>query len=621
MGENSSEMRKYLDLLHEGRTETPRESEHLGLIRQLHEGLQSPVTPVPTAVQAPVPRFNLPMSAGLLISRHFDLARFIIEHTDHLTESRHVDGEAVVLIGRRIAEGFDLSDYVRPRARAGTVLGKVREILEATNAGLPKSVLVESLPGHDGHWLADATEDMRRRCQDDGAACIEVINELAREYAETEGGNHEAFEMARDALEKRAWEMGLKDGCAASAADTAKEDGSVEVVLPIRTESRKRNRRLAETLSPQDLQAAYRVLCGPYGKQYALVGAKAAGNTVFAKEMHHFLNPNLDFEEYVDHAAGRFDPTPQKRRPEELVAAAQRHREAAVRAILASARQAQAETNAGQGQQGQAQASVQQNQSGRPGQSAQQPSSGQPSGQDDTAGTAAHKAKVDREMAPVANKDDGNRDQNPDQNQARTAGTKPQASQKPQDQANKASSGDDGEGGKTRSAFGAAFRAARKKGLMKFEFQGKQYHTRMKTENDQQWKAAMRKARGEAAPAEQPAQTAPQQTEQPPQQTEQPPEQTPPEQKPAEQPPEQKPPEQKPAEQPPEQKPPEQKPAEQPPEQKPAEQKPAEQPPEQKPAEQKSSAVEKLEQEINSDRAKQEALEELIRDLNQGEQK
>ena len=32
-------------------------------------------------------------------------------------------------------------------------------------------------------------------------------------------GHHEAFEFARDALEKRAWELGLRDGTASVSAD------------------------------------------------------------------------------------------------------------------------------------------------------------------------------------------------------------------------------------------------------------------------------------------------------------------------------------------------------------------------------------------------------------------
>ena len=59
-------------------------------------------------------------------------------------------------------------------------------------------------------WYDKATEEMIQRIQA-GEFEMEVVNDLAREYASMHGGSHDAFQFAVDALSRRAWQMGLND--------------------------------------------------------------------------------------------------------------------------------------------------------------------------------------------------------------------------------------------------------------------------------------------------------------------------------------------------------------------------------------------------------------------------
>lgn len=77
-----------------------------------------------------------------------------------------------------------------------------------------KGLLIEgSGPEHhnvvdrpDGSWYEDSTNFMIQRIKD-GENEIDVINDLARQYAEHHSDDYAAFDFAYDALSRRAWEM------------------------------------------------------------------------------------------------------------------------------------------------------------------------------------------------------------------------------------------------------------------------------------------------------------------------------------------------------------------------------------------------------------------------------
>jgi truncated hemoglobin YjbI len=62
----------------------------------------------------------------------------------------------------------------------------------------------------NAEWYDKATEEMIQRIQA-GEFEMEVVNDLARQYASMNGGSHDAFQFAVDALGRRAWQMGLND--------------------------------------------------------------------------------------------------------------------------------------------------------------------------------------------------------------------------------------------------------------------------------------------------------------------------------------------------------------------------------------------------------------------------
>ncbi len=59
-------------------------------------------------------------------------------------------------------------------------------------------------------WYDKATKELVHRIKS-GEFEMEVVNDLAREYASMHGGSHEAFQFAVDALSRRAWQMGLSN--------------------------------------------------------------------------------------------------------------------------------------------------------------------------------------------------------------------------------------------------------------------------------------------------------------------------------------------------------------------------------------------------------------------------
>lgn len=60
----------------------------------------------------------------------------------------------------------------------------------------------------DPHDYTQLTDEMTQRIQS-GEHYLEVINDVARKYAQGHGSSYDAFDMAHDAFSRRAWEMGL----------------------------------------------------------------------------------------------------------------------------------------------------------------------------------------------------------------------------------------------------------------------------------------------------------------------------------------------------------------------------------------------------------------------------
>lgn len=60
----------------------------------------------------------------------------------------------------------------------------------------------------DPHDYTQMTDEMVQRIRS-GEHYLEVINDIARLYAETHSSNYDAYDFAHDALSRRAWEMGL----------------------------------------------------------------------------------------------------------------------------------------------------------------------------------------------------------------------------------------------------------------------------------------------------------------------------------------------------------------------------------------------------------------------------
>lgn len=71
------------------------------------------------------------------------------------------------------------------------------------------SSITECMDNECAEWYNTASNTMIQRIKA-GEYPIDVINELAREYSWKKGGTYESFAFARDALDRRAWEMGLR---------------------------------------------------------------------------------------------------------------------------------------------------------------------------------------------------------------------------------------------------------------------------------------------------------------------------------------------------------------------------------------------------------------------------
>lgn len=87
------------------------------------------------------------------------------------------------------------------------ILEKLREL---ENKNLDNELLLESL-NYDNveEWMEKSTDIMVKRIKA-GEYPIDVINDLAREYSSFFGNTYESFAIARDALDRRAWELGLR---------------------------------------------------------------------------------------------------------------------------------------------------------------------------------------------------------------------------------------------------------------------------------------------------------------------------------------------------------------------------------------------------------------------------
>lgn len=86
---------------------------------------------------------------------------------------------------------------------------KFLNLIESNNLESDKSFLEECMDDDAKTWYINATNTMVSRIRG-GEYPIDVINELAREYSWTNAGSYESFAFARDALDRRAWEMGLR---------------------------------------------------------------------------------------------------------------------------------------------------------------------------------------------------------------------------------------------------------------------------------------------------------------------------------------------------------------------------------------------------------------------------
>lgn len=86
---------------------------------------------------------------------------------------------------------------------------KFLNLLESNGLTSDKTFLEECMDEETKTWYLDATNQMISRIRA-GEYPIDVINELAREYSWKNGGSYESFGFARDALDRRAWEMGLR---------------------------------------------------------------------------------------------------------------------------------------------------------------------------------------------------------------------------------------------------------------------------------------------------------------------------------------------------------------------------------------------------------------------------
>lgn len=58
-------------------------------------------------------------------------------------------------------------------------------------------------------WYKKATEEMKERILS-GEYPVDVINKLAREFSMITDKSYDSFAFARDALDRRAWELGLR---------------------------------------------------------------------------------------------------------------------------------------------------------------------------------------------------------------------------------------------------------------------------------------------------------------------------------------------------------------------------------------------------------------------------
>lgn len=91
----------------------------------------------------------------------------------------------------------------------GDSIRKFMTILETGDSPAAKKFLKECTDPEMQAWYPAATNTMVNRIRA-GEYPIDVVNEIAREYAWRNGGSWEAFAFARDALDRRAWELGVR---------------------------------------------------------------------------------------------------------------------------------------------------------------------------------------------------------------------------------------------------------------------------------------------------------------------------------------------------------------------------------------------------------------------------
>ena len=92
---------------------------------------------------------------------------------------------------------------------SGNDLRKFLTIVETISSETTENILSECMDDSMKDWYMNATNEMVRRIKL-GEYPVDVVNSLAREYSYMHGGDYAVFSFARDALDRRAWEMGLR---------------------------------------------------------------------------------------------------------------------------------------------------------------------------------------------------------------------------------------------------------------------------------------------------------------------------------------------------------------------------------------------------------------------------
>lgn len=171
------------------------------------------------------------------------------------------------------------ADYIR----------KFMDILGTGDSPAAKRFLTEYVNPEMQEWYVNSANTMVNRIKA-GEYPVDVINEIAREYAWRNGGTWEAFSFARDALDRRAWEMGLRYTDETGNPKQEYHDGDLE---PEVTELED-DLFVSDTLTEQRLDEILgmglyqRIAPGQYGRMMAKSQTKKAARTLFKKFMSRF---------------------------------------------------------------------------------------------------------------------------------------------------------------------------------------------------------------------------------------------------------------------------------------------------------------------------------------------